>query len=264
MRLALAVFVAGCVDRPALGVETAEIVGGSTSPQDRAAVALVSGGAEFCSGVLVEPTIVLTAAHCLPPNSGHAIEDTEVFFGADVSQGGTTIAIAHALANPTWAPDAFAGDIGIIALAEPAPVEPLAIEMDASMVSAGDVLRAVGYGISQPQATDPGVKRAGLVVVESVDAETFHLSADGTVTCSGDSGGPLFAGDLVVGLHSRSNCQTEALAERIDVHADFIADFIAGRMPVDAGEVAGGCRSTRGVGPGLVVIVAILLRRRRR
>ena len=273
--VAVAVATSGCLD-PELdvGSRTQAVVGGTISPQDQATVALVTGTTAYCSGVLIGPTRVLTAAHCVPPNVDYPLEDIEVFFGVDLTQGGTRIAIASARAYPGWTSHDLTGDLGVIELAEPSAIAPVEVAPDVlEVVAPGDSVRAVGYGITQPGGDDPGVKRSGSMVADMIEDSTIRLAANGVVTCSGDSGGPLFAsrpeGEVLVGVHTRSNCDTTALAERVDVHADFIAGLdpvdAAGGPPLDA-DLIGGCQSSPGGGPGLpalIVLVALGLARRR-
>ncbi|MEO8701495.1 MAG: trypsin-like serine protease [Kofleriaceae bacterium] len=244
MRTAIAFALLGCTE-VTTGVAAQPIVGGVVSPQDQATVALVGPRGVFCSGVLVESTRVITAAHCLPPHITEPIEAVEVFFGADITQGGVRIAILEARAHPAWQPDSFTDDIGIIELVEPSAIGPVAVGSTAGLTG-GDTLRAVGYGVSQAAGV-PGVKRTGELIVDTIDASTIELFADPAVTCNGDSGGPVFAGDAVVGINSRSNCETAALAERVDAHADFLAG--------DA-NVVGGCSTTPS--PPLLLLLVII------
>ena len=49
----------------ALGAAGSAIVGGAEDAEHPAVVALTFQGQAFCSGALIAPTVVLTAAHCL-------------------------------------------------------------------------------------------------------------------------------------------------------------------------------------------------------
>src|SRR5689334_3949150 len=73
-----------------IGFATEEIVNGSPDSGHPATVALTTQGFPFCSGTLVTPTVVVTAAHCIDPNNGvPPVDEIEIFFGNDAFQGGT-------------------------------------------------------------------------------------------------------------------------------------------------------------------------------
>ena len=61
-----ALALVGCaldpVDSPALGRDELAIVDGEADTADPAVVALTTGGQQFCTGTLVSPRVVVTAA----------------------------------------------------------------------------------------------------------------------------------------------------------------------------------------------------------
>jgi uncharacterized protein (TIGR03382 family) len=215
-----------------LGQGHQAIVNGELAGAEPEVVALVYDGSEFCSATLVSPRVVVTAAHCLPPNLDVPVDQLGVFFGSSTQAGGTTIGVAEAVVHPAWNPDVVPNDIGLIALAEDAPVAPARM-IGSFTRGSGEAVRLVGFGITVADGHDNGVKREGMATIEHVDASTIFLDAGPSLTCNGDSGGPLFVGDgaggwLFAGIHSRSDCATVSLGERVDVHrADRIEPFIA-------------------------------------
>jgi MYXO-CTERM domain-containing protein len=239
-RLGLVVSIAlsgfGCVDEGAapVGEAVAPIVNGTVVTEgDGAVVALTTSGLQFCSGTLVRPRVVVTAAHCLPPNVEIPVDAIEIFFGNDVSQAGTFIPAVDAVAHPAWNIDDLPNDVGVLAISEDAPVAP--IQMRTLAMGGGDIgapMRIVGYGLTFDGGDDNGVKRTGDAVLEELDDFNLLLTAQPGDTCSGDSGGPtlmeLGGVELLAGIHSRSDCIEFSLEERVDVHVDdFIQPFIA-------------------------------------
>ncbi len=100
------------------------IVGGTPSTDD-AVVAFVQRPVcsdEFtvaCTGTLIAPQVVLTAAHCVVGKSA-----LEVHVGAPVGTG-TFIRVTEAITHPMFDDATHAYDIAIVRLAEPAGVTPV-------------------------------------------------------------------------------------------------------------------------------------------
>ncbi len=95
----------------------------------------------------------------------------------------------------------------------------------------GKEVRAVGYGITEAEGEGGGVRRTGLLRLDRYSASSLYLNPGPSATCNGDSGGALlFEQDgvqVLGGIHSRSDCGSSIIAERVDVHTmDFIMPFI--------------------------------------
>ena len=219
---------------PELGTSQSAIVSGNTDVDDPAVVAILHNGSQFCTGILITPIHVLTAAHCAYPNTNFPFSEMEAFFGAEVDGEGTTIAVVDGLAHPDWKETALPNDIAVLSLSEEAPVDPVAVPgliFEKANITA-DTARMIGFGIIGKAKGGNGIKRDGVMDLVRVDASTLYLSTSDEATCNGDSGGPLMLvqGDREVlwGIHSRSNCETDAMNERIDVHLfNFVEPYVA-------------------------------------
>jgi len=179
---AVTLFSSGCSGdggAPDVGVHQQPIFNGTT---------VVSGAwsgvvwlNDLCTGVLVGPSALLTAAHCgITPN-------TRVERG-----GGIELRISHCYPHPEAAFGA-GNDLALCRLSnvvdEGQFFRPLLQSDD--MPSGTSLATVVGFGISAPDELDFGTKRS--VEIPIVDwGEEIELGSSQVGTCSGDSGAPAF------------------------------------------------------------------------
>jgi hypothetical protein len=224
----------------------APIVNGQPDPGHPAVVALTFQGQSFCSGTLVTPTVVVSAAHCIHPDIGVPGTAAQVYFGPDVAMGGTFIDVIEAQYKPDWYLDDPEGDddISVLRLAEPAPVEPLP---RGDTPPEGTTLILVGFGLTSAGGSGGGVKRIATATIDQIWGEVFAMNLAPSGTCNGDSGGTALWDDngveKFVGIHTRSDCTDTMLDERVDIHWDgFVQPFIdAGGACIGDGSCATGC-----------------------
>lgn len=224
------------------------IVNGSFDEGHPAVVALTYGGQAFCSGTLVDPTVVVTAAHCLHPDmtGGIPIGDMQVFFGTSVLDGGGTfVDVVDGLWNESWYLDdpQADDDVGVLRLAQPAPVQPIAM---GALPPVGTELVLVGFGITAAGGDGGGTKRVATASIEQVGGKIFAMTVSPQGTCNGDSGGTALAVvdgiEVFVGIHTRSDCVNIMLDERVDAHLDdFILPFIGNPTCASDLQCATGC-----------------------
>ncbi len=170
------------------------IVGGEETTGDPAVVALAvcRGGCNvYCTGSLIGPKTVLTAAHCI--NAQGPSANYFVLFGHDGAAPRRTVAVRSQLSHPNYSGRSF--DFGLLQLAVPV-TDTTPIELNTTALSSADVgrvIRHVGFGVTDGLAqSGGGRKRQVSYAVRSVEERLVWSGAVGQQTCSGDSGGPGF------------------------------------------------------------------------
>jgi uncharacterized protein (TIGR03382 family) len=217
---------------PPFSTQREAIVGGTATSGDPAVVVLAvnSGGRyeEYCTGTLIAPKTVLTAAHCIEPYG--PANFYVVGFGSNVNGLTRVVQVAQQIEHPSY--NGRTHDFGVLRLSQAvAGVTPLPINERAMSVSdVGRPIRHVGFGIASASGLGGGVKREVTYTVRQVGPYTIESGATGKQTCSGDSGGPglmVLPGETtekVVGVvsYGDENCAIEGYDGRVDVAAAWI------------------------------------------
>lgn len=243
-----ATLVMGCAneamgEEPTLGTVEQKIIGGAKDIGALASsgvVALKVGptGAkdfELCSAAFIAPNLLLTARHCVGNpvtdqvscdengrstngnhvNGNRAPEEIAVYRGASPKFGGEPDARATTILSPEGG-SLCDTDIALVVLDRSFDdVEPLAIRMGGTAVSAGENIRSVGYGANDSGAPigtrfrkdDVAVLAVGSGVSQSKTALGPHEFEVGQAICPGDSGGPAINEETgaIIGVVSRGS-----------------------------------------------------------
>ncbi|MFH9294732.1 S1 family peptidase [Streptomyces sp. NPDC017520] len=222
---------------PSAAVADSIIVGGQPAPVADSpwAVALSSrdrfGGArsgQFCGGVAVAPTKILTAAHCLSDEAlggpAERVRDLLVIAGRERlgDSDGQEIPVRSIWVNPEYDPASNAGDLAVLTLSRAMPkdgVVPTAKGGDPAY-RAGTAAAVYGWGDTTGSGAYASVLRSARVQVlpDSDCARAYPGGQEGTYkpsamlcagdpaggrdACQGDSGGPLVARGRLIGLVS--------------------------------------------------------------
>lgn len=229
--------------RPAESTGTvAPVIGGSAVPEGkwRDAAAVLFGGQQGCTGVLIAPTVVMTAAHCIDSSLNAVLLGTNSLAKPSI---GETINVMRRLTYPQQK-----YDVGIVILAQPSTIAPrrIATGWAQSDIVNGARVQFVGYGaidrnsqtyIDEMQEAESTVTDAGCTTHAGCDTGArpngeIGAGGAGIDTCPGDSGGPMYLltsyGELLAGITSRGyddnqfDCSEGGIYTRPD-KADIIA-----------------------------------------
>jgi secreted trypsin-like serine protease len=239
-----------CVALLAFAGSASAIIGGSYDGNEHPYVGVIkdASGGRFCSGTLIAPTVMLTAAHCFADGT-----NVVVSFDADVTAFQLTGVFR---ADPQYCcglDNPFTHDIAVVLLssARSGPRGQVAGLGTADTLPKKAPLTAVGYGAQE--FTQGGGKPQPVVLRQrfNVDVELANDSNGASVSpefiklatsasgnkggvCFGDSGGPILSPGTnvivaTVSFGSNGKCNGPSYASRVDTQQAraFLSQFVS-------------------------------------
>jgi secreted trypsin-like serine protease len=193
------------------------IVGGGAASTDgvgRAIVTIVGSRGNSCTGSVIAPKVVLTAAHCVQPGADYRIVDYSS--GQPTLQNVTRVAIHPGFKVDAMLAHRATADVALLQLEQPAKGKvPAVVGMPDIPIAAGGRFTIAGIGVTVRGDGKSGgtIRAAGLVATGKPGTLQIRLvdpvgggTRDGLGACTGDSGGPVFAdkqgGPVIIGVIS--------------------------------------------------------------
>ena len=237
----------------------------------------------FCSGAVIAEGWVLTAAHCLQAAEDYAAEgwSPAVFAGDDLLHDDTSTHAAwqEAIQHPAYVQPGDPADLALLrlsrSLGEPIPLlAPSAAPEGAAPDWTKQPLIFVGFGATEVDRDDAGVKRLARIPVVEVLPHALQARAAEAGLCPADLGGAALIEDkdgairlagVPVALLADSTEQaggrcagSGSLSLRLDAYADWIETVVGEgpssvedtARPADTGAASSGADDTAAPGSG--------------
>jgi secreted trypsin-like serine protease len=195
------------------------IVGGGIPSAEgvaRSVVTIVGSRGNFCTGALIAPKVVLTAAHCVRPGADYKI--VEYGAGPPTLQNVKSVAIHPAFRMDAMLAHRATADVAVVHLDAPAKGKtPSTTGLPNIPILVGSRFTIAGIGVTVRGDGKSGgtIRVAGLVATGKPGTLQIRLvdrasqgTRDGLGACTGDSGAPVFEdqqdGPAIIGVVSWS------------------------------------------------------------
>ncbi|KAL3481549.1 trypsin-like serine protease [Aspergillus californicus] len=208
-------------------------------------IALLYGGYRNCGGSIISPNHIVTAAHCVAPARP---DELSIRAGSSSSSsGGTVVNVSSIAMHPQYYAPTVDNDIAVLTLAESLTygpgIAPVGLPLSGSaLLSTGENVVVSGWGSIREAGPSSRILQAVTVSVVSMEEckESYRDYGDitdsmfcagvpegGKDACGGDSGGPVVADGVLIGVVSWGHGCARKGFPGVYSSTAFLRDFIA-------------------------------------
>ena len=174
-----------------------KIVNGSLDVVHDGVVAVLGDG--LCTGSIIAPNMVLTAAHCITSEGRWSVPEMVTVGSALDGEPTESAQVVRYAMHPDWRrSETPENDVALLLLDRSLRTPTMQMYLGDLSALRGETIQAVGFGHTNGwEQTGLGDRRATTMVIEEVYEGSFDAATPSgrqTDTCQGDSGGPAVPG----------------------------------------------------------------------
>ncbi|CAI5706958.1 unnamed protein product [Peronospora farinosa] len=195
----------------------------------------------YCGGTLIASQYVVTAGHCVMTDGTTMYASIGSAFGSGSSDG-QQIQVIKGYRHPLYNTSAHRYDIGVLKLERGVPTKTIELcAADGTDNEVGQIATVGGWGLTENGSQSLLLKKVDVRIISNVECNKQYSNritkdmlcaggGNGKDSCSGDSGGPLIANNVLVGIVSwGGRCGlTAGVYTRVSYVQDYINDILSG------------------------------------
>ncbi|KAG1711578.1 hypothetical protein DVH05_008827 [Phytophthora capsici] len=238
--------------------QESRIYGGSEADVDQypfiASLRFDPDGKTFCGGTLVASQFILTAGHCIKTNLGQIYASLGSKFSSGAGPGSTeVIKVVEGYRHPLYNNDKHLYDVGLLKLETPSSQKTAPLcAADGSDNKVGTMATVLGWGLTEDRKGSFTLQEVNVGIISNSECNKKYRNritegmicagnGNGKDSCNGDSGGPLLANDVLVGLVSwGGKCGSKA---GVYTRLTYVMNYINGILNGETGSVFTGSSS---------------------
>ncbi|KAE9347163.1 hypothetical protein PR003_g7059 [Phytophthora rubi] len=197
-----------------------------------------AGGSTYCGGTLVASQYVVTAAHCVKTDRATIYASIGTAF-ASGSSDGVRVKVIQGYRHPKYNKSAHTYDVGVLKLEKKVLAPTIALGAADGLVGTFATVR--GWGLTENGSQSRKMKEVNVNIISNAECNKQYSNritggmlcagtGNGRDTCNGDSGGPLIANGVLVGIVSwGGKCGVKAgVYTRVAYVRDYINSIVSG------------------------------------
>ncbi|POM71033.1 Serine protease family S01A [Phytophthora palmivora] len=200
-----------------------------------------AGGSTYCGGTLIASQYVVTAGHCVKTDEATIYASIGSAFGSG-SGDGQQVKVIEGYRHPMYNKTAHLYDVGVLKLEKEVTTDTIDLSAtDGSDNEVGTVATVSGWGLTENGSQSLVMEQVNVQIISNAECNKQYSDritegmlcagdGNGKDTCNGDSGGPLIANNVLIGIVSwGGKCGVNAgVYTRVSYVLDFINDIVSG------------------------------------